>query len=282
MSGLFSGANYEPLERVQRQARMRAHDIICIHTMVGSLRGTDKYFKADGWGGTESHFGTGYDGEIIQWQDCGWTADANLNGNRHVISIENADLGTGFPKWNTKDGGAVPAFTDAQIEANARIIAWACREYDIPCELIPDSKPGRRGIGYHRQGVPGHMVADGEKWSNAPGKVCPGDRRIAQIPAIIRRARVIMGQSKETGDMSAEFESAVREMFAGMPASGLAQQLVADHDYRVHHSAPADNAFGQILSVRKELHERMDELAAKLDRLLAAHLAEAETTKATS
>ena len=177
------------------QPVMKTFDIVCIHTMVGGLIGTDGYFRTGngvGFAGTESHFGTGGEGEIVQWQDTSRRADANLDGNWHVISIENADMGPGFPKWNTNDGAAVPAFTEAQMDAVAKIVAWACKTHNIPCELIPDAKPGRRGVGYHRQGVPGYMVTGAEKWSSAPGKVCPGDRRIKQIPEIIRRAKLLL------------------------------------------------------------------------------------------
>lgn len=190
------GAKWQPLAtNFASQPKMRAYDIICVHTMVGGLIGTDGYFRTGnglGYAGTESHFGTGGEGEIVQWQDTLYQAEANLNGNHHILSIENADMGPGFPKWNTQDGSAVPAFTEAQREAIAQIIAWACKAHNIPCVLIPDAKPGRRGIGYHRQGVPGYMVAGAERWSNAQGKVCPGNRRVAQIPGIIKRAQAIL------------------------------------------------------------------------------------------
>jgi hypothetical protein len=84
-------------------------NIVCAHTMVGSLAGTDSQFKRDGFGGVESHFGVGHDGTIYQWQDTDYEADANLNG-KDVISIETADTGTGFPSWS---GENVPAWTDA-------------------------------------------------------------------------------------------------------------------------------------------------------------------------
>lgn len=198
------GAAWKPLPR-GFTTPMTGHDIICEHTMVGSLAGTDGYFRGL-TNGVNSHYGTGGLGEIWQWGDTRFRSGANLNGNPNVISIENADMGPGFPAWNTRDGNAVPAFTPAQIEANARILAWessrqahaacppnwSCHKHGIPLELIPDAKPGRRGIGYHRQGVPGYMAPGAVKWSSATGKVCPGDRRIAQIPQIIARARQIV------------------------------------------------------------------------------------------
>lgn len=177
----------------QTQPRMKSHDIVCLHTAVGSLYGTDAYFKMNGYGGTESHFGVGHDGETFQWQDLDYSADANYRGSNHVISIETADIGPGFPEWNTRDGSQVPAWTEEQIDRLADLVAWLCDTCDIPPVLIPDSKPDRRGIGYHRQGVPGYMVEGGEQWSTARGKVCPGDRRIAQIPQIVAKAREILG-----------------------------------------------------------------------------------------
>jgi hypothetical protein len=111
-------------------------------------------------------------------------------------------MGPGFAAWNTNDGSAVPGFTPAQIEANAKIIAWANKTHGIPMELIPDAKPGRRGVGFHRQGVPGYMVAGAEKWSNATGKVCPGNRRVAQVPQVIDRARQIAGVNTEEFTMA--------------------------------------------------------------------------------
>lgn len=192
MSGRYPEANWRPLAGGS-QSNLRQHDIICLHTMVGSLWGTDAYFRQGGWSGTESHFGVGHDGEVLQWVNCNDRADANLDGNWHIISIETADYGVGFPDWDTRYGSQVPAWTPSQIESIAKIVAWACNEYDIPCELIPDSRVGRRGIGYHRQGVEPYMVSGGERWSGAYGKVCPGDRRIAQIDEILTRARQILG-----------------------------------------------------------------------------------------
>lgn len=194
-------ATRAPLSNNQTQPRMRAHDVLCWHTMVGSLAGTRAMFQANGFGGTESHFGTGGNGELEQWQDVAFTADANYMGNPTVISVENADLGPGFDRWNTNDGSAVPAFTDAQIRTLIALGTaaclpgthpgsmhadcphdWKCYQVGIPPQLVPDTRPGRRGLAYHAMGVPGNgLVAGGVQWSTARGKVCPGARRIAQI-----------------------------------------------------------------------------------------------------
>lgn len=190
MATLYPGADYRPLGG-QTQPLMRAHDIVCLHTMVGSLDGTDVYFRSGGYGGTESHFGVGHDGTVYQWQDLEHTADANLDGNSRVISIETADTGPGFAKWDPNSSN-VPAWLPAQLAVLSDLVAWLCDRYDIPCAAIPDSRPGRRGVAYHRLGVDPWRVAGGERWSTSRGKVCPGDLRIAQVPGVIAAAATIL------------------------------------------------------------------------------------------
>jgi hypothetical protein len=166
-------------------------DIICVHTMVGTLAGSWSYAAKAGnpyW-----HFGTGGDGQVWQCQDLRYRSAANLNGNHHVIPIENADMGPGFGPWSGRCGD-VPPFTPIQQAKLTDLIEWLCRRYSIPPVLIPDSKPGRRGIGYHRQGIDPWRVSGGELWSKATGKCCPDDRRIRQltteiIPEVARRIR---------------------------------------------------------------------------------------------
>jgi hypothetical protein len=168
------------------QPELTTPDIICLHTMAGSLAGTEAEFRKDGYGGVESHFGVGADGGVYQWQDTTRQAEANYRGNGRIISIETADRGPGFSAWAGSD---VPAWTAAQLDVLSKLVAFLCRTHNIPCSLIPDSKPGRRGIGYHRMGIDPWRVIGGEVWSTSRGKVCPGDRRVAQVPTIIARAR---------------------------------------------------------------------------------------------
>lgn len=204
MAKRYPGASLQLLGP-QTQRRITSHDIVCIHTMVGSLAGTDTFFEAGGFSGTESHLGNGGDGSSIQWQDLLFMADANLDGNPRIISIENADTGAPFPKWSGSD---VPAFSPAQVERLVDQLVWLCspaahslcpadwdcRRSGIPARFIQDSKPGRRGIGVHRQGIDGNFpkegplrgrVAGGERWSTSRGKACPGDRRIRQLVEVI-------------------------------------------------------------------------------------------------
>lgn len=180
------------------QPRMQKHDLIILHTMVGSLWSTDSYFRNRGYGGAEAHFGVGHDGQLLQWQDTDWQAEANGAANNRAISIETADLGEGFAPWNTQDGNAVPAWTDAQVDRIIDLIVWICRTHAIPCVPVLDSKPGRRGVAYHRLGVPGNVVPGGELWSSARGKTCPGPARIKQIPNIIARAKNVLDHTDQS------------------------------------------------------------------------------------
>lgn len=182
---------------------MTRWDILCAHTIVG-------YPPAHA-----AHFSTGPNGEIWQSRDTAYRSAANYNGNHRVISVENGDHGPAYGAWNTRDGHAVPGFTDAQMWALAKIIVWAHRTHGIPIQLCPDSRPGSRGIAYHRQGCdsPNNFagyaykgrVSGGEVWSTSVGKVCPGDRRIKQlIEIIIPRAKQLAagGPLKEDDEMA--------------------------------------------------------------------------------
>jgi hypothetical protein len=182
--------------------------------MVGNLTSTTAMFDADGYTGLESHFGVGgvwggdaghqLDGVVYQYQDTEWTADANYQGNPRVISIETADNAPQTVE-------AIVGWTAAQAEAIARIIAWACTTHNIPPVLVPDSKPGRRGIAYHRQGCehsdglgshPGWLVAGGERWSTVLGKGCPGPTRVTQLSAVVipRVVELMNGDDMELSD----------------------------------------------------------------------------------
>jgi len=181
-------------------SQLTADDLVLqLHTMVGNLTGTDNYFRTVG---TFSHFGiggtwgadarSGLDGVVYQWGDTARRAAASLNGNRRTISIE------------TADNAALPIqpWTDKQCDAIVSLMVWANQIHGIPLELIPDSKPGRRGVAYHRLGIDPWRVPDGELWSSSAGKLCPGDARISQIPALIDRARGIVAGPPVQEDLS--------------------------------------------------------------------------------
>lgn len=168
------------------KTRMSRYDCVCVHTLVG-------YAPAHA-----AHFSTRANGEILQSRDTAYRSAANLEGNHRIIAIENEDHGKAFggtpklPKW-------VP-LTDEQVDACAEILAWAHKTHGVPLQLCPDSRPGSRGLAYHRQGIDGNFgpykykgrVPGGETWTSSFGKVCPTDARIAQLPEILERAKKIV------------------------------------------------------------------------------------------
>lgn len=143
-------------------------------------------------------------GTCIQHRDTTWKPAANSDGNWHLGAFECMDRGPEFGNWNKYDGHAVPGFTSAQRESIADKLAQYNTLHSVPLVMLPNSKVGNRGIGYHRQGVDGAFltnnyaypgrVTGGERWSIDFGKVCPGDRRITElIKIILPRARVLAG-----------------------------------------------------------------------------------------
>lgn len=206
---LYPGADWHPLG-AQTEPPMTGHHIVCVHTMAGYLTSTENWFRVGngrGYRGAESHFGVGgkwgpdvkadrfLDGAVWQWQDLLRQADANLDGNPTVLSIETADNAT----------HPIEPWTPAQAESIAKLLAWLtdvqthrrcpsgwqCRAEGIPLVLVPDTRRHRRGVGYHRQGVDPWRASGGVRWSNSRGKTCPGSARITQLPDVLARARQI-------------------------------------------------------------------------------------------
>lgn len=196
---------------------MTRWDVVCIHTIVGNPPAH------------AAHFSTRADGYIYQSRDTAYASAANYNGNYRVIAIENDDQGPEFGDWDENDGHDVPAFTAAQIEAIAKICVWAYQTHGIPLVACPDSKSFSRGIAYHRQGIDGNWsgyayggrVSGGEVWTKSAGKVCPGDRRIAQVPQIIARARTLAGLDNQEDDVMGEDARQIKAMlWTGEPVAG--------------------------------------------------------------
>ena len=190
------------------KSKMASYDIVCVHTIVG-------YAPAHA-----AHFSTDANGTIYQSRDTVYQSAANLEGNPRCIAIENADMP---PTWATNDGHAVPDFTAGQVEAIARIIVWCHETHGIPIAPCPDSKPGSRGVAYHRQGIDGNWasyayggrVSGGEEWSTSGGKVCPGDRRITTL------LTEIIPRALELTDEGDWFDMATKDELAAVVRSEL-------------------------------------------------------------
>jgi hypothetical protein len=185
---------------------MQRYDIFCVHTIVG-------FAPAHA-----AHFSTWANGRLGQSRDTAFRSAANLDGNHRVISCENEDHGARFggtprlPRW-------VP-LTPEQVEANARAYAWSHKVHGIPLQLCPNSRPSSRGLAYHRQGIDGNWggfqfpgrVAGGEIWTSSPGKLCPVDIRIAQLPTILEIAKKMTRNTGGSGMTSTKADTILAEL----------------------------------------------------------------------
>src|SRR5215207_3338638 len=126
----FTGKSTTPVQQ----------DILCAHTMVGSNEGSISWGAGDGR--PYAHCYTSCKGKTVQCKDLKYVAAANLEGNPYVLAWETEDINsTCFDPWD-RTCGNVPAWTDAQVTRLIKDFAWACVRFDIPPELIPDTKKG--------------------------------------------------------------------------------------------------------------------------------------------
>lgn len=156
---------------------------VCLHVAVSEGSSLFGYFNQSG--NPTSHFYVRRDGTIEQYVDTKYRAPANLEGNSSLISFET--------QGGVKNANTEP-WTAAQVEAMAECLAWLNKVEGVPLQLMPNSKSSSVGIGWHQLGVDPYRVSGGEKWSSAYGKICPGGGKIKQIPAIIARAKALVGK----------------------------------------------------------------------------------------
>jgi hypothetical protein len=265
---------------------MDRQDGVVLHTMVGTLAGTDSMFHQDGYVGTESHFGVGADGTVYQWVDTERGADANLEGSFRLLSIETADMGGPFPSWS---GSNVPAWTDAQLDAIAKIIAWAAKVHGFPVQRMPDSKPGSKGVGWHRMGIDGNFsqpdgqllggrVDGGQHWSTTTGKPCPGDRRIHQVvDEIIPRAKTFFAQigdddMQQNDPLYPVADPKGPTILAALQETYEAKKALSDLDSKIDNKVEAVNANVNNAETRLNTHidNAESRINAKIDALVTA------------
>lgn len=163
-----------------------------LHVAVSEAASLHGYFNAAGR--VDSHFYVRRDGTIEQYVDTSVVAYADLEGNGSSISVET--------QGGVKNANGEP-WTAAQVEALARIYAWAVRTHGIARQVAKDSRPGSssHGLSWHRLGCDGNFpgpplhgrVAGGRRYSRQYGKVCPGNAKIRQVPAIYARAMALLG-----------------------------------------------------------------------------------------
>jgi hypothetical protein len=222
----YRSCTWKPI--ANRSTRALQKDILCWHTMVSpSMAGTWGYFNTGAGGrGVYSHgllgggwgpdLRDGLDGVCWQAQDTDLRAASNLDGNWHVIAFETADnAARPIQPWTPKQCVKI---VEVCVEAN--------QVDGIPLLIIPDSKVGRRGVGYHRLGCDPYRVAFGELWTSVYAKDCPTDARIRQLPALVDQARIVAagGNPPTVSDVleefmalyesAADYEAAVRKATA--------------------------------------------------------------------
>ncbi|MEV6073950.1 peptidoglycan-binding protein [Streptomyces sp. NPDC052069] len=140
---------------------------VVVHIMAGTLSGTDSWFRNSA-AKASSHFGTGKAGTLYQWVDTADRAWAQAAGNTSWLSVEN-------------EGKGGDKLTDAQLDRNAEVLAWAHERYGVPLQVA--SGPSGYGLGYHAMG--------GSAWGGHTS--CPGPKIVAQLAEIVARAKKIAG-----------------------------------------------------------------------------------------
>jgi peptidoglycan hydrolase-like protein with peptidoglycan-binding domain len=176
---------------------MVAYNRVNLHVTAGV---GSPYRTFDAPGAASSHFYVSKTGAVEQFVDTDLRAEADLDGNDATISIETEG---GWP------GGIANSepWTPEQVEQLARIYAWTVTTHGIALRLATSSARGAasQGLSWHRLGVDGHFPAlpsalagraqrgGGMRYSQARGKLCPGDAKIGQVPAVLARASALLG-----------------------------------------------------------------------------------------
>jgi N-acetylmuramoyl-L-alanine amidase len=181
---IYPGAVFKPTDFGGRTPRAEQGRGI-LHVAVSERRSLPP-FNGNTW-----HFYVAKDGYCEQYVDTAFRAFADVEANDDAIAIETQG-GTGSSAQVESE-----LWTPAQEERLADIMRWARAVHGVPLELLPDSRPGRRGWGPHRLGiqhsrgvgaVSGWLQPGGERWSTVVGKLCPGAAKVGQIPGILGKA----------------------------------------------------------------------------------------------
>jgi hypothetical protein len=178
------GAEWRPISVNRTPGGQDSVRGVVVHIMAGTFEGTDSWFR-NPKAQASSHFGTSKTGRLRQWVDTADRAWAQAGGNRQWLSVEN-------------EGKGGDKLTDAQLDANARVLAWAHTAYDVPLRVA--HSPSERGLGYHAMG--------GSDWGGHTS--CPGSRIVAQLDDIVRRAKAITEGTAPGKDEPAEQDGPAR------------------------------------------------------------------------
>lgn len=241
------GATFHRVRNYTADGQQSVRGVV-VHIMAGTLEGSQAWFN-NATAQASSHFGIGKDGELRQWVDTADRAWAQAAGNRDWLSSENEGVGG-------------DALTEAQIDANAHVLAWAHLKYDVPLKVA--KSPSDRGLGYHAMG--------GAAWGGHTS--CPGPRIVAQLPTIVARAKQLVANTQESpvADLTAKDVWSYKNTEQGETSDAYAYlrntKAVAD-DIK----ADTNRTGGQVVEQRVILTALMALLKTvdgKLDQLLEA------------
>lgn len=145
-------------------------DGIVLHTAASDAGGLGHYtYWARDSVGVSCHFYVDRDGTVWQFMPLEETSWTSVQGCWRTIGIETQ----GWPG---------EAWTDAQVNSLARIVAWAASVEGWPIRAMASTSMAERGVGYHS------LKYGGEVW-NPNDHDCPGNTRVSQIPLILSLAR---------------------------------------------------------------------------------------------
>jgi hypothetical protein len=161
----YPGAEWRPIS-INYQPGGCVPRYLILHVMQGTLAGTDSWFRNPA-AQVSAHFGIGKEGAVYQWCDTADTAWHAAQANPVAIGVEH-------------EGDSGDSLTDAQLAADAELLAWATEHHPIPLQITNDPVHGS-GLAWHGLG--------GTAWGGHFD--CPGSPIVAQRPAIIARAQAI-------------------------------------------------------------------------------------------
>ncbi|WP_062077658.1 peptidoglycan recognition protein family protein [Demequina globuliformis] len=192
----YPGAIWKPIDAKYLPGRkLVTHNRVNLHVAVSEASSLHGYFN--GPGKPSSHMYLRKDGVFEQYVDTDYMAEADLEGNDATISVET--------QGGVKNANGEP-WTDAQVEALAEFYAWCVKTHGVSLRMATSSKLGdeSRGLSWHRLGIDGNFPdlpdiragrlqrGGGMYYSRSRGKICPGDAKIKQVPAVFSRAAIIL------------------------------------------------------------------------------------------
>lgn len=214
----YPGAIRKEIRKFRTPIRTQSRAFI-LHVAVSEADSLYGYFSG---AAVCSHFYVRKDGTVEQYVDTKYQAPANLYANSTAISVET--------EGGVRNANVEP-WTAAQLESLAKISKWLNETHDIPLQVMKDSRPTTRGIGYHRLGVNPYRVSGGELWSSAYGKICPGLGKINQVDDIVAMSKGIAIPSRpvtpptptknylEYGDKGSKVKELQRLLNVELPAN---------------------------------------------------------------